>query len=171
MKIRHITKTEAAKVRKLSSVCFDYPYDTKGMTDEAYTEYLMENPQETLHAHPECTIGAFSDNGELMAAAAAIPFSFYFDGRSYEGNGIGNVSTYPQYRRKGAVRAIFKQMLEEAYQSGSAFSYLYPFSEAFYNAFGYYRMDNSICHQYALHSLPDYSFTGSFSIKEGAHVP
>lgn len=171
MKIRHLTKADGTAAMKLSSLCFDYPYDTNGKTDEEYFEYLMNNPQETLHAHPECEIGAFTDDGELMAATAAIPFTFYFDGGTYSGNGIGNVSTYPQHRRKGAIRAIFMEILKESYESGQTFSYLYPFSEAFYSAFGYRRADNSIRHTYSLHVLPDYRFTGSFSIKQGNGVP
>lgn len=171
MKVRHLTKADGTAAMKLSAICFDYPYDTNGKTDEEYFEYLLNNPQEKLHAHPEYEFGAFSDDGELMAATAAIPFTFYFDGGTYSGNGIGNVSTYPQHRRKGAIRAIFREILKEAYESGQTFSYLYPFSEAFYGAFGYQRADNSIRHIYSLHMLTDYRFAGSFSIKQGSGVP
>ncbi|MFT3983336.1 MAG: GNAT family N-acetyltransferase, partial [Lachnospiraceae bacterium] len=171
MKIRHLTKADKTAAMKLSSLCFDYPYDTNGKTEEEYFEYLINHPQEKLHAHPEYEVGAFTDDGELMAATAAIPFTFYFDGSTYSGNGIGNVSTYPQHRRKGAIRAIFMNILKESYESGQTFSYLYPFSEAFYGAFGYRRTDNSILHTYSLQVLPDYRSTGSFSIKQGSEVP
>jgi predicted acetyltransferase len=50
--------------------------------------------------------------------------------------GIGGVSCLPQHRRKGVIKACFQTSLKDMYLNGFAFSYLYPFSTAYYRKFG-----------------------------------
>ena len=80
--------------------------------------------------------GAFDDN-TLMARIINNKFDFYVDGTAVPAGGIGAVSTLPEYRNKGAVRAIFKELLPEAYANGEVISALYPFKHEFYRKFGY----------------------------------
>ena len=61
----------------------------------------------------------------------------WFVGQPVRVGGIGGVSTLPQYRRRGGIRACFEALLPELYRREYDFSYLYPFSTAFYRKFGY----------------------------------
>ncbi|MBO4915946.1 MAG: GNAT family N-acetyltransferase [Oscillospiraceae bacterium] len=80
---------------------------------------------------------AFSDEGELMSSLSLTPFTIRFDGCACPMAGVGAVATLPPFRRKGGVAACFAEALPELYRDGVVFSYLYPFSTAFYRRFGY----------------------------------
>ncbi|MBO4653082.1 MAG: GNAT family N-acetyltransferase [Lachnospiraceae bacterium] len=81
--------------------------------------------------------GAFDDDNTLMARVINNKFNFYVDGTAVPAGGIGAVSTLPEYRDRGAIRAIFKDLLPEAYKNGEVISALYPFKHEFYRKFGY----------------------------------
>ena len=81
---------------------------------------------------------AFDDaTGEMMSMLVVNDYDVNFDGSICKMAGIGGVATLPQYRRKGGVRGCFQAMLPDLYASGYDFSYLYPFSTAYYRKFGY----------------------------------
>ena len=81
--------------------------------------------------------GAFDDNNTLMARVINNHYDFYVDGTAVKAGGIGAVSTLPEYRNSGAIRAIFQDLLPEAYANGEVISALYPFKHEFYRKFGY----------------------------------
>ena len=81
--------------------------------------------------------GAFSEDGELMSSLSVTPFDMRFDGGSCPMAGIGAVQTLPPFRRRGGVAACFAEVLPLLYDEGVLFSYLFPFSTAFYRRFGY----------------------------------
>ncbi|MBQ2031589.1 MAG: GNAT family N-acetyltransferase [Lachnospiraceae bacterium] len=81
--------------------------------------------------------GAFDDNNTLMARIINNHYDFYVDGTAVKAGGIGAVSTLPEYRNSGAIRAIFQDLLPEAYANGEVISALYPFKHEFYRKFGY----------------------------------
>lgn len=81
--------------------------------------------------------GAFDDSNTLMARIINNHYDFYVDGTAVKAGGIGAVSTLPEYRNSGAIRAIFKDLLPEAYANGEVISALYPFKHEFYRKFGY----------------------------------
>ena len=76
--------------------------------------------------------GAFHEDGTLMAHIINNQFTYFLDGKTVAGGGIGAVSTLPEYRNTGAVREIFQRLLPAAYADGEVISTLYPFSHAFY---------------------------------------
>jgi predicted acetyltransferase len=80
--------------------------------------------------------------------------------------GIGAVCTYPQHRRKGAVKAIFSRFLTELFEKKVPFSYLYPFSEQFYGSFGYHRSCASIQWDFDLKTIPDMKWPGTFHLHQ-----
>lgn len=59
-------------------------------------------------------------------------------------SGIGNVATYPEYRRQGLIRALFEAVFADMREQGQAVSGLYPFSEPFYRKFGYVAGHNKV---------------------------
>lgn len=81
--------------------------------------------------------GAFSEDGNLTARIINNHFYCQFDGQSVMCGGIGAVSTLPEYRNTGAIRAIFEKLLPAARERGEILSALYPFSHSFYRKFGY----------------------------------
>ena len=81
--------------------------------------------------------GAFDNDNTLMARIINHKFDFYLDGTAVPAGGIGAVATLPEYRNTGAIRAIFKELLPEAYKNGQVISALYPFKHEFYRKFGY----------------------------------
>lgn len=81
--------------------------------------------------------GTFTQDGELMSSLSVTPFMMNFDGAACPMAGVGAVQTLPPYRRKGGVAACFAAALPALYSDGFLFSYLYPFSTAFYRRFGY----------------------------------
>lgn len=74
---------------------------------------------------------------EMMSTFIVTDFTVRFDGHACKMGGIGGVATLPQYRRRGGIRGCFQAALPDMYASGYDFSYLYPFSTAYYRQFGY----------------------------------
>ena len=81
--------------------------------------------------------GAFDENGTLMGRIINHKFDFYLDGKTVRTGGIGAVATLPEYRDKGVVKAIFRELLPAAYKDGEVLSALYPFKHEFYRKAGY----------------------------------
>ena len=72
-----------------------------------------------------------------MSTFSITDYNVQFDGHACKMGGIGGVATLPQYRRKGGIRGCFNKALPDMYATGYDFSYLYPFSTAYYRKFGY----------------------------------
>lgn len=122
MIVRKTTKEEASAVNALFSVAF---------------ETGPENGPAQEGDDNICHWGAFSDEGELMSSLSLTPFTTFFDGSACPMAGVGAVGTLPPYRRRGGVAACFAKALPQLHADGVHFSYLFPFSTAFYRRFGY----------------------------------
>lgn len=121
MEVRLTKPEELDRVRELFALAFRIP-----MKRDAEQE-----PDEALHW------AAFDGDGQMMSAITVPTYQMWFDGQPVRLGGIGGVSTLPQYRRRGGIRACFEALLPELYRREYDFSYLYPFSTAFYRKFGY----------------------------------
>ena len=104
--------------------------------------------------------GAFGEDGKMMARIVNNQFESYFDGRLVRNGGIGAVSTLPEYRYAGAIRAIFEELLPQAYQNGEVISTLYPFNHAFYRKAGYETICWKGIYTLAPAALARYRFAG-----------
>ena len=122
MIVRKTLPTESAAVNALFSVAFETA-PANGPAGEDDTRI--------------CHWGAFSEEGELMSSLSLTSFSIRFDGGVCPMAGVGAVDTLPPFRRRGGVAACFARALPALYDEGVLFSYLYPFSTAFYRRFGY----------------------------------
>ncbi|MGL5259301.1 MAG: GNAT family N-acetyltransferase [Lachnospiraceae bacterium] len=160
--IRRIKENEILDTYKLGSICFDFPYANPEVDEITRIHKIITEPKTKSERHWNDTYGAFDENNELAASIMALPYSYYFEGHSFKGNGIGFVSTYPHHRKKGAIKKLFQTILEDAYKEGKIFSYLYPFSECFYERFGYFRLNNSKCYDLNMRGIPDYQYLGTF---------
>lgn len=84
----------------------------------------------------------YEDN--LASQIISTPFTVAFHGVNYQMAGIGCVSSYPEYRGKGGISAIMKQLLAELAENKVELSYLAPFSYPFYRKYGFEQLFEQI---------------------------
>ena len=104
--------------------------------------------------------GAFTDDGVLMARIVNNSLSMKLYGSCVKCGGVGAVSTLPEYRGNGAVRAIFDVLLPHSYENGEVISALYPFSHSFYRRFGYETVCFANEYSFPPDVLSNYRFEG-----------
>lgn len=122
MIVRKTRPEEARRVNELFAIAFEQPLQN-----------CPADPENEKVSH----WAAFSDQGDMMSTLTVSDFRIHFDGNACLMGGIGGVATLPQYRRMGGIRGCFAAMLPDLYAKGYDFSYLYPFSTAYYRKFGY----------------------------------
>lgn len=137
MIVRKIKPEELKRTAELFSIAFEFDMDNSKSADQFYQE-ASQNLQSREDYYWQERWAAFEDdNKTMMSFFVAKPFPVHFDGHSCKMIGIGGVSTLPQYRRLGGIRACFEAALPDMYANDAVFSYLYPFSTAYYRKFGY----------------------------------
>ena len=127
MIVRKTRPEEGRRVNELFAIAFEQPMENGpvGEDDSGMTHWA-----------------AFDDAGEMTSTFTITDFPFHFDGNVVKMGGIGGVATLPSHRRTGGIRAAFQAALPDMYENGYVFSYLYPFSTAYYRKFGY---ENCVC--------------------------
>lgn len=122
---RKIKKEEAREFAKLSATAFhcnaenQYKEIEKNEYEEDYIR-VLEN-----------------DDGKFVAGMRLIEMEMYLDGNPVKCGGIGDVGSYPEYRRMGNITRLFDAAFNEMYKNDYVISYLYPFSHPYYRKFGY----------------------------------
>lgn len=138
MIIRQIRPEEIKRRWELCGACYLYPMEDSDKSAQEIAKAAQEHPESRQDEHWEMSWAAFLDDDRTMIGAiTAIPYEVNFDGHRVSMMGIGGVATLPPYRREGAIRGCFEQALPKLYQQGAVFSYLFPFSTAYYRKFGY----------------------------------
>lgn len=170
MIIRKIKPEELKRTSELFGVAFEFETDNSKTAQEVYDETI---------AHPETRDNRYwmeryaafeDDNKTMMSFFAAKPYPVHFDGCHCQMTGIGGVATLPQYRRRGGIRSCFEQALLDMYQAGYEFSYLYPFSTAYYRKFGYELCCETYSYKLRLSFLPNYSVDGYTELAEPGNL-
>ena len=149
MEVRRLTENEHFEADMISHVAF---------------HMRMEDPEKAREESKKLTIedwGAFSEDGKIMARILNHRFDSWLDGQLVANGGIGGVSTLPEYRNTGAIRAIFEKLIPEAYRNGEIISTLYPFNHAFYRKFGYETACWRNDYEFAPAVLKGYRFDGT----------
>ena len=164
MIVRKIKEAELLEAHRISALSFHWPLDAKEKSPEEYAKAARENPHSKGDAAVTDVWAAFTDENEMMSSLCVLPYQVAFDGHQAAMAGIGGVCTYPQHRRKGAVKAIFSRFLTELHEKKVPFSYLYPFSEQFYGSFGYHRSCASSLWDFDLKTIPDLKWPGTFHL-------
>ena len=137
MIVRKIREEELRRAEEVFHLSFEFPMQDE-RTNEEMKRDILGTPCGRFERQYMERWAAFEDDDQtMMSVITATPFPVYFDGQTVAMRGIGGVSTLPAYRRRGAVRACFAAALREMREEGSLFSYLYPFSTAYYAQFGY----------------------------------
>ena len=148
MEVRQLKPEEHFEANLISTVAFHMKMEDP-----------EKNREESLKSTDE-DWGAFSEDGKIMARIINNHFESRLDGQRVMNGGIGAVSTLPEYRNTGAVKAIFEKLIPEAYRRGEIISTLYPFNHAFYRKFGYETVRWLDHYEFAPAMLSGYRFSG-----------
>lgn len=161
MVVRKVTTEDVTAVRKLKSLAFEMIDQTE---DEVFIDAFRNHPNRRQQLYWLERWGAFDEEERLMSSLAAYPYQVNFDGQTVGMAGIGDVASYPQYRNQGAVRACFDQAFLEMKDRGQVFSYLYPFSTAYYQKFGYIPCYETQEWQIQIDKLPSFGTRGRYTL-------
>jgi predicted acetyltransferase len=77
------------------------------------------------------------DGDRVVAGAYSIPFGQWLGGKQVPCAGIAAVVVLPEYRGRGAARALVGELLAQERDDGKAVSALYPANAALYRHLGY----------------------------------
>lgn len=122
MVVKNLTDEYAPMHERIASQAFDISLDPD-KADKLPAEYMP---------------GAFDENGTLLADMEICDKECFFGNGILRCAGIGGVASKPEYRNKGAVRAIFNKIFDGSlYGDKWDISILYPFSDTYYAKFGY----------------------------------
>lgn len=165
---RQIKPEEVKRTEELFSISFDSPYTNELSPSQLYDKYIS-SPKSRGEEHCLERFAAFEDDDSTMMSSFIMhPYHVRFDGHNESMFSIGGVATLPQYRKRGGIRACFEKALPHLYESGAVFSYLYPFSTAYYRKFGYEICYRKAFYQVALAHIPAFSPAGSCYLLETA---
>lgn len=166
MIIRKIKPEELKRTQELFSIAFEFGADISKTAEEVSQE-ITTNPASREDIYWQERWAAFEDDDRtMMSYLIAQPFPVNFDGNIYPMAGIGGVASLPQYRRQGGIRGCFEAALPELYEKGTVFSYLYPFSTAYYRRFGYELGCSRLSYQVRLSSLTQFPICGKCVLTE-----
>ena len=149
MEVRQLKPEEHFEANLISTVAFHMKMEDPDKNREESLKSLDED------------WGAFSDDGKIMARIINNHYETRLDGQRIRNGGIGAVSTLPEYRNTGAVKAIFEKLLPEACRKGEIISTLYPFNHAFYRKFGYETVRWRDHYEFVPAVLSGYRFSGN----------
>jgi predicted acetyltransferase len=76
-------------------------------------------------------------DGEIRAAAIAIPARWWFRGAAYEISAVAGVAVRDVDRRRGFATELMHSILHADVSAGRPYSALYPFQHGFYRRLGY----------------------------------
>lgn len=170
MIVRKIKPEELKRTNELFAIAFEFEMDNTKTADEIY-EKSFNNSKSRDDVYCLERWAAFEDdNMTMMSNFIATPFLIQFDGHHCKMVGIGGVATLPQYRRTGGIRACFEAALPSMYESSVDFSYLYPFSTAYYRKFGYEMCCERLRYRIRLSSIPFAQLDGSCYLLEQGHT-
>jgi len=130
MHARKIRPDEMPKIYLINCVAFEGPWEPPKPETDPKEETKPDRTDRQWWISEE-------DDGTFCGCLAVYKYDVRFDGHLAGMGGIGGVSTLPQHRRKGAVRACMNASLADMRERGDVFSVLYPFSRAYYRQFGY----------------------------------
>lgn len=156
MIVRKIRPEELKRTKELFAAAFDVSYDNDKTSAEVYEE-TCKCKKGREDVHPLEKYAAFEDDDRTMTSCISVThYPVQFDGSHVEMGGIGGVSSLPQYRRRGGIRACFETLLPELYREGVVFSCLYPFSTSYYRKFGYEVNAQSCAYEWKLAYIPQW---------------
>ncbi|MDR0272346.1 MAG: GNAT family N-acetyltransferase [Clostridiales bacterium] len=98
---------------------------------------MRKNPTEYAKDDPKARFGIFDVSGKLQSALLINPFEMRMNGKNIKMGGLGAVVTRPESRGLGHMEALVRTAFEDMREKNQIFSFIYPFSFAYYRKFGY----------------------------------
>ena len=135
MKTRLLRPEENWKSNLTMAVAFEGDYDLEKAKESAARERTEEEKREDARNRCFCTF--LDDDETICGVVNSREYLCRFDGGTYKLGGVGGVSTLPQYRRGGVIRACVTASLKDMYANDFTFAFLYPFSMQYYRKFGF----------------------------------
>lgn len=167
MIVRKIREEELKRCYEVMSIAFEFP-NKETRSNEEIVKEANEQPKTRAQEYWREKWAAFEDDDHtMMGMMFTIPYTVQFDGGAYPMCGIGGVSTLPQYRKNGVIRGCFEHNLPQMYEDGVLFSYLYPFSTAFYRKFGYEMCGERVLYEIDLRAYSHFPVEGKAVLAEG----
>ncbi|MCF7918876.1 MAG: GNAT family N-acetyltransferase [Candidatus Cloacimonetes bacterium] len=143
MEIRKITSEEKKLYNRLSDYAFG-EWKDKEIEDEKLKWMNVEH----------CLV--LEEDGKMVSGLINHRLKQSVRGVVKAMSGIGNVATYPEYRNKGYVKALFKQTFQDCLENDLPVSSLQPFKETFYRKFGYVATNREIMFKFGGAAIAHY---------------
>lgn len=169
MIVRKIKPEELKRTNDLFAIAFEYPTDNTKTAQQVYEDTISAPDSRQDFYWGERWAAFEDDNQTMMSYIMATPYPVHFDGHQCKMAGIGGVASLPQYRRMGGIRCCFEAALTDMYEKGMAFSYLYPFSTAYYRKFGYEMCCERTRYIIQLSAIRPYPVDGNCFLVEPGH--
>jgi len=134
MEIRRITPEERIQYDAICQICF------LDIRRRDIREELRNPPEEQkpdYGSRKGAPVFAAFENGKMLSALTINPYVIRMNGHEVKMGGIGAVVTLPEARGQGLIKKINKPVFEAMREEGQVYSFLYPFSFAYYRMFGY----------------------------------
>jgi predicted acetyltransferase len=129
MEIRQITAAErTATMFPLQAYAF-FPSPWRDEDEERYRRRMVYYESSTSLIAEE--------GGRTLAGVGAFPMRQNVRGAIFDMAGVASVTSHPDARRRGFVRALLERLMRQMRDQGCAVSALYPFRPSFYGRFGY----------------------------------
>jgi len=170
MIVRKIKPDEVKRTDVLFAIAFECEMDNTNTEEKDYEETTSDPKSRDDKYLGERWAAYQDDNQTMMSYFVAKPYPILFDQQHCTMIGIGGVSTLPQYRRMGGIRGCFEAALPAMYENGVAFSYLYPFSTAYYRKFGYEMCCERLRYQIKLSAIRPFSVAGNCFLVDQEHL-
>ena len=116
-------KEERFEAQRVITTSFLHPWEEEEALKEA------ENPSGEVW-------GAYVGE-QMVSAVTTLSHEVTFEGGVFPCQELHMVGTLPEARGSGAVRALMGEILREFRSQGNLFTFLIPFSFAFYRRFGF----------------------------------
>jgi len=135
---RRMEPLDLLAYHRVSSASFEYEFKYDKSAQAYYDEAKAKaETADEISEHYFTDKYVAEYDGKVIAGMAPYPFKVMFDGNIQRMAGIGGVCSLPTTRRLGAVRALFMHMLKDERDKGTEWSVLFPFSQSYYEKFGY----------------------------------
>jgi predicted acetyltransferase len=144
MEIRKITLDEKVEFQTLLNYCFESGSNDDSITESDVTWITLDE-----------AFAVFID-GTIVSTLRNIIFKQSIRGVLKDMGGIAGVTTAPEYRRQGHVKALIKAAFLDMKQKGQVLSTLHPFKESFYATYGYVTTNTWIDVKIPSHSISHY---------------
>lgn len=123
--MRKLTTDDAKSLAKLWRYCFNPdPNNFKDLKEEKLSKFIPR------------TLGYFV-NDEINASISNLDYKINIRGSKLKIAAIAGVATYPQVRRQGIIKKLFKKVFNDMVEQDQYISALYPFKFPYYEKFGY----------------------------------